>query len=357
MMSTVKAFVAAIMTQQIRDRTSFFFMLILPVAIIVIIGSTFGGPNEIEMVVVDESTDAQGAQNAAEIVELLDRERDVTVSLVGDVSQARRDLRRFDVEGVIVVSADGTFGFISNAANEGGFAARSVAQRIVDRVGAGVLEADPNDVEVVSVGDDRFASQGSFALTSAQNLVLFTFITALTSSVILVRARRSGVLQRSLVSPAGAEAITLGLGAGWMILALVQTAIIVAVGALAFGVDWGDPLAATLLTLVFCLVGTGAGLLVGAAFSSEDTVASATPPVALVLAAIGGCMVPTEVFPDALVRVSKLTPHHWAMEGWKKLLFDSASLGDLTTELAILFGFAATLLTAASLMLRRSLVN
>jgi len=36
-----------VLTQQSRDRTSFFFMLILPIAIIVIIGSSFGGPSTV----------------------------------------------------------------------------------------------------------------------------------------------------------------------------------------------------------------------------------------------------------------------------------------------------------------------
>lgn len=350
--SAVRAFVAVVLTQQSRDRSSFFFMLILPLAIIVIIGSTFGGARDLEIAVVgSDGTTAEALANA------LDAEQDINATRRLDLDDARRDLRRFDIEAALVVMEDGGFGVITNEANGAGFAARAAIQRIVDRTTAGVAAATATTVTVESVGDARFANQGAFALTAAQTLVLFTFITALTAAVILVRARRSGVLRRSLASPASATAITFGVGAGWLALALLQTVIIIAVGALAFNVDWGDPLAAALLVLVFALVGTGSGLLVGSLFSTEDTVAAATPPVGLVLAAIGGCMVPIEVFPDFLLTLSRVTPHYWALEAWKELMFDSANVIDIATQLAVLAAIAAALLVAAAFTLRRSLVS
>ncbi len=142
-----------------------------------------------------------------------------------------------------------------------------------------------------------------------------------------------------------------------MALAVIQAVIIVAVGALAFGVDWGAPVAAVALLLLFALVGTGAGLLVGAAVSSEDTATSIAIPVGLVLAALGGCLVPSEVFPEFLQNVSRATPHYWALEGWKELMFDGAGLGDVAPQLVVLAGFAVVLVAASGLVLRRSLLG
>jgi ABC-2 type transport system permease protein len=350
-MRAIWGFVSVVLTQQSRDRTSFFFMLVLPIAIIVIIGSSFGGPTTVEIGVVgngdraDAVADALTARDGVEVERLT-------------LEQAQGEIRRFDLEAAVVIQDEGGgYGILVNETSSAGFAARSTIQRVVDRVEAGVAPDAPSGVTVRSVGEARFASQGAFALTSAQNLVLFTFITALTAASLLVRARNTGVLRRALTAPVSAAAIVVGVGTGWLVLALVQTAIIVAVGALAFGVDWGDPSGAIALTFLFALVGAGAGLLLGSALDSENTVGSASAPVALVLAAIGGCMVPVEVFPDGLRTVSKITPHFWALEGWKALMFDAAGIADIGTELVVLAAFAVTLIVASAVVLRRSLVS
>ncbi len=351
MIGTIRAFVEAILIQQTRDRTSFFFMIVLPLAIIVIIGASFGGVRDLEIAVLGEGTTADA------VVEALDATPDVEAVRYTDIEEVRSDIRRFDIEAAVIVTGDNTFEFISNPATDESFAARSVVQRVVDRVEAGVSGQSGVSVSTQPVGEARFASQGAFALTAAQNLVLFTFITALTASSILVRMRRSGVLRRSLSSPASPVGVVTGVGAGWMALAVIQAIIIVAVGALAFSVNWGSPVAALLLVLLFSLVGTGAGLLVGSALSSEDTATSVSIPVALILAALGGCMVPSEIFPDFLATVSKATPHYWALEGWKELMFDGAGAADIATQLVVLTGFAVVLLGTSAVVLRRSLLS
>lgn len=349
-MSAIWGFIIALLTQQGRDRTSFFFMLILPIGIMVIIGTSFGGPTRVEVAVVGDSDRADEIAEALSLQEGIEVER-------RSLEEARADIRRFDLEAAIVVEEGGGYGIIANPASSGGFAAQSAIQRVVDRVESGVAADAPEGVTTRTVGESRFASQGAFALTSAQNLVLFTFITALTAAVLLVRARETGVLRRALTAPISVMSIILGVGAGWLALALVQALIILLVGALAFGVDWGDPLGAGLLTLVFSLVGAGAGLLLGSLFDSENTVGSASAPVALVLAALGGCMVPSEVFPDGLLTVSRLTPHYWAMEGWKSLLFDGVGIAGIGTELGVLAGFAVVFVGGAAVTLRRALIS
>ncbi len=350
MWSSVQAFVGAQLRQQSRDKTSLFFMLILPLAIMLIIGTTFGGAQSLEIAVVgpdDAST--------AAIVEQLDSQEGIEAVRRSDLAEVTGDIRRFDLEGAVVLEDDGGYGFLTNDASSAGFAARAAAQLVVDRFEAGVGDEPSVPISRVSVGDDRLSSQSSFALTAAQNLVLFVFITSLGASALLVRARQSGVLRRSLAAPVSAGAIGIGIGAGWMALAMVQTAIIVGSGALAFGVDWGDPLAAIVLAVAFGLVGLAGGILLGSLFTSEQTVGSSSAPIALVLAAVGGCMVPSEFFPPVLQNASKFTPHYWALEGWKELMFDGASIGDIAPNLAVLFGFSAVLLGVGGLSLRRAM--
>lgn len=71
---------------------------------------------------------------------------------------------------------------------------------------------------------------------------------------------------RSLAAQVSARTLVLGETIAYLLLALLQALLIVAVGALAFGVAWGDPIAAAVLVAVWALVGTGAGVLAGAVF-------------------------------------------------------------------------------------------
>jgi ABC-2 type transport system permease protein len=149
----------------------------------------------------------------------------------------------------------------------------------------------------------------------------------------------------------------LGLVVAWFALALFQSALIIGVGALLFGVDWGDPLAAVLLTTVFALVGAGAGILVGSLSRDADRVSAISPPVGIALGALGGCMVPLEVFPPVMLAVAHAVPQYWAMTAWQQLVFDGDGVGAIVVPLAVLTAFAVVLVGSAAAVLRRLLLS
>lgn len=139
--------------------------------------------------------------------------------------------------------------------------------------------------------------------------------------------------------------------------ALIESLLIVVVGAVAFDVDWGSPLPAGLLVVLFALVRAGAGLLVGALGGNEDHIGAITPPVGLVLGALGGCMVPLEVFSPTIRAVAHLTPHYWAVTAWQRLVFDGDGLREVAGPLIGLACFAAVFVGAAVVVLRRALAR
>jgi len=130
-----------------------------------------------------------------------------------------------------------------------------------------------------------------------------------------------------------------------------------AIGSLVFGVSWGAPLPALLLVVTFALVGCGAGLLVGALGRDEDRVSAVTPIVGIVLGALGGCMVPLEVFPSSMRAVAHLTPHYWAIRSWQELVFDGAGVGTIAPALGVLAALAIALSGAAAILLHRDVAR
>ena len=97
-------------------------------------------------------------------------------------------------------------------------------------------------------------------------------------------------------------------------------------------------------------------MLAGAVLKNEQQ-AGALVPFGLALAALGGSMVPLEVFPDTMRAISRATPHSWANEAFDQLIRDGAGLGEILPSLAALALFAAVLLGAGSYFLRRTLTT
>jgi ABC-2 type transport system permease protein len=230
----------------------------------------------------------------------------------------------------------------------------AAAQHLADGL-SGALPAI--GVTTVDVGRAQRTGLSQFSLVAPQELVLFVFINAMASGAALVRMRRTGVLRRVLAGPGGSGTIIAGLLSAWLIVALLQSLLIVAVGKFAFDVDWGAPVAAAALVFVFALVGAGAGLIVGALGGNEDRVGAITPPIGIVLGALGGCMVPLEVFSPTMLGVAHLVPQYWAMTAWQRLIFDGDGIGAIAIPLLVLLGFAAVFLTGAIWALRRSLLR
>jgi len=213
-------------------------------------------------------------------------------------------------------------------------------------------------VAVEDVGDARRGDLSAFSLTAPQNLVLFVFINAMAGGASLVRMRRMGVLRRVLAGPVSAGDVVIGVTAAWFLVSLIQSLLIVAIGALVFGVSWGDPVAASLLVVVFSTVGAGAGLLVGSVGGNEDRVSAISPPVGIVLGSLGGCMVPLEVFPDSMLTVAKVVPHSWAMTAWQRLVFDGDGIAAIALPLLVIGGnFASVFVLLATRALHRGLTR
>jgi ABC-2 type transport system permease protein len=157
-----------------------------------------------------------------------------------------------------------------------------------------------------------------------------------------------------LSTPTSAASILAGETLGRFFVAALQSVFIIVAAALLFGVRWGDPIGAIAVVLMFSLVSTGAAMVCGALLRTEQQ-AGALVPFALALAALGGSMVPLDVFPDTMKTVSKITPHAWANEAFSELRIHGADVLDLLPQLGVLAGFAVVLLGGGATLLRRRL--
>lgn len=369
--------------RMLRERSNLFFVFILPIAIILLIGVEFGGgfvpvvgvvsPEEqgLAGLIRDALGETAGIDTSdfesdEELVSAVERGRvQVGVFVPADLEAALQ--RGEQVEIGFVVRPDG-FGpqlqsVIASAVSHvmAPVGAAQFAMAETDREFATALDqaralapAIPEvEVETTTMGEALFPpSMGRFDLGAPQQLVLFTFLTALTGSAALILSRRLGVSSRMLSTPTTVNTIVAGESAGRLAVAFLQGIYIMALSWVIFRVDWGEPLGALLILLVFSAVGGGAGMLMGSVFSNDQQAGGIAVVISLGLAALGGAMLPLELFSPTLRTVAHITPHAWALDGFAELVRRGGNTFDILPELAVLVIYAVVLFALAAWRLR-----
>ena len=121
---------------------------------------------------------------------------------------------------------------------------------------------------------------------------------------------------------------------------------------LLFRVNWGDPIGAFLLLITFAAVGAGAGTLMGSIFQNDQQAAGISVVLAIGLAALGGSMIPAELFSDPMQKVAHITPHAWALDGFAELVRRGGNTADILPELGVLAAYALVLMLLSAWRLR-----
>jgi len=165
------------------------------------------------------------------------------------------------------------------------------------------------------------------------------------------------VLRRTLAAPVSAGQAILGQVMGRFAIAGFQGAYIMVATMALFGVSWGSLWLALVVLAAFSMVAAGAAMLIGSLLDNDGAASSAGVGAGLVLAALGGCMLPLELFPDTLQTVAHVTPHAWAYEALAEVQRHGAGAADIAPELAVLGAMAGALLVMGAWALRRSMTR
>ncbi len=183
------------------------------------------------------------------------------------------------------------------------------------------------------------------------------FLTSMTAATQLLLTRQLGVSRRMLATPTPVRSILLGELLGRFGIAMMQGLFIVVASSVLFAVSWGDLPAALLVIVLFALVGTGAAMVVGVLARNPDQAGAVGVVGGMILAALGGAMVPGELFDEPISTISMLTPHFWAIDSFRELVFYKATVTDIVTQLAVLALYAALMVGIGTWGLRRSLTR
>ena len=202
-------------------------------------------------------------------------------------------------------------------------------------------------------------AQGSlppgYEYSAPTELVLFVFLMAIAGGATIVETRRLGMFERMSAAPVRPRTIIAGESITYIVIAAVQSLVIVAIGTVVFGVSWGNPLAATVLLVLWCLVGAGAGMVAGTIFRTPEQASAIGPIVGIVFAMLGGCMWPLSIVSTTIREIGHATPQAWAVDAWTNLLSNHGDLASISHEIGVLALFALGFFALATFRLKAML--
>ena len=379
------------MLQIIRDRKSFLFLLIMPIAFTIMFGLTFSGSTT-------KTTDSRlkvgfvnQDQNSSLSIELENQlSKSSVIRLVpGSESDLQNKLEKKEITAVLIIPTG--YGKDLNtenslpltlwtdaATNDGSSAKTEIlanASRLVMSLetaqslapeGGTAFDAilkstllswqDPpvnlevkNAVKVNNESGQSNLEVSKYAHSSPGMMLQFAVAGLMTCALVIISERKNFCLQRLLTTATSRVEILLGHYLSIFLMILIQLFILIVFGDLVLKLNYfSQPLATLMIAITAALCISALGLLIGVVAKSEEQSIAFSLVFMFVLSGLGGAWVPLEVTGKTFQAIGHVSPLAWAMDGFMNILSRGLGLGSVWLPAAALFGYAILFFTLAS---------
>ncbi len=359
------------------------FFLILPMVFMLLIGGSTGAPPDqrVTLYVVDEARSPLSANLLSEL------EKSTSVHAVSqERTTALSEFEERKVVAVLIVPSNFTLDTLQSHSAElelrllpnmmNAVIAQQAVQAVLGRVSSSVDIANASVVqaEKIILFKDYTARQAFFessleearrlqdeaplrltevvGLTpdqveydprlnsSAGQMLTWVFIPLIGLSAMFAYERQKGTLRRLLTTPTRKTTYLFGTILGQVLTALLQLAILILFSALVLKVHWGNLVALALVLVAFTICASALGTMVGTFVKSEGQANGISILIGMVMAMMGGCWYPIELFPQAVRTAAKVLPTTWAMQGTLDVALRGQPVSGITLEVLVLLGFA-----------------
>ena len=379
--------------QTVRDKLSFIFILLMPLAFTLFFGLLFGGGSDRLPVAVHDADGGVAAQQLVAALQTSDVVK-VTAESQADAEKAvddnkaaaalliprgyGADLTAGEKVSLTVVVTEGSSGAATAASEIRSLAGEQVAVELAARaaaeavwatrsmpagaeqgviaqsaeqarpVAAQVLAQPAAAVKVVQAGTAAGQVPTGFVLSSPGMLVNFIMFSLVTAGVALIVERRNGTLQRLMTTRVRRWELIAGKAAGMFLLTFVQQMLLLGVGQLFFGVDYlRDPVALLAMMVSLSLVASTLGLLLAAVLKSEQALVATSVIVSMSVSALSGAWFPLEITGPAFQFVGHLLPTAWILDGLRGIVVRGFDVADVLPALGVSVAWAAGLFVLA----------
>lgn len=192
-------------------------------------------------------------------------------------------------------------------------------------------------------------------------LVFAMFFVALPLSTTWLQERTQGTFTKLRSMGLSPAVLLAGKLIPYLLINMLQVALMLLVGIFVVPALGGDaltlghsPLGLAVIAIATGMASVSYGLLIANLVRTAEQATIATGATNLLLGALGGVMVPRMIMPEALQKVSLLSPMSWGLEGFLDILLRGGNTVTIAPKALMLVGFALVTLTLAGFRLRRA---
>ena len=185
------------------------------------------------------------------------------------------------------------------------------------------------------------AKANPFTQSSPGMIVQFAIFGLVNTAVILVNERKSKTLQRLLTTSMNRAGIIAGHLLAMFLIVFLQGIILVSFGQIFLGVDYlRQPLAVLLMVAALAIWIASLGLAVGVLVKGEEQVLVWSMFAMFLFSALGGCWFPLESTGSVFSLIGHLMPSAWAMDGFQNIVIRGLGFSSVLLPTAILMIYA-----------------
>jgi ABC-2 type transport system permease protein len=373
--------------ETVRDKLSFIFILVMPLAFTLFFGVLFGAGSSADKLPL-AVWDADGGAAAKQLVAALQKSPVVRVVVKQGnefetwMADERAAAGLLIPEGysaavasgnkadLTIVSTQGSSGASTAASEVRSLAAEQVTVELatraaVDAVSSATTRIVPLGYEekmalqaqpvvaaalahpavaakVVEAGAAAGQTPSGFVLSSPGMMVNFILFSLMTAGIALIIERQNGTLQRLMTTRLRRWELISGKAAGMFLLTFAQQVLLIGVAQLFFGVDYlRDPAALLVMMISLSLVASTLGLLLASVLKSEQALIATTVLVSMAVAALSGAWFPLEITGPAFQAVGHLLPTAWILDGLRGIVVRGFDVADVLPAFAVSVAWAA----------------
>ena len=337
------------MKMYFRNRQALFWALFFPLLVMLIFGMmNFNGYNAPTVGIHDEAK-SEASRNL--IKALQGDEEEVLKVSIGTPEEILHDLEFGESRAAIIIPKNygvpGELAVLQVTYDERYTQERAVISTVLKQVTDGLFKeyaAVPDEYLVensINVNESLIQGQGQgfkgwlipgIAAMAIMQTGLFTVVFS------LVRFKSQGVLRRLKATPIGAAHFLAGQLTTKAIVVVIQTYVLIIVGAVALGVSvntgrlgaWFD---LTILALLGGALFIAMGLAISGWAKSEETAAPMANVISMPMMFLSGVFFPLSVMPEWLTRWSQYLPLTYLADGMRAITVEGATVITLGNEL------------------------
>ncbi len=339
----------------LRSRAAIITAFVAPLAMAIVFGLMFSSTSSVSFSI--GLVDAAGSPISGPIVAaMVDGENDsVTFIRFDDTAGAMAGVEDGDVGAAIVFEeGPGVAGLgLTVIENPETSLTGQVARSIASSVGTSIETGGrpPTEFTELELGGRDLSAPAYFGASMA--ILLLFFSTGMAAQSIL-EDQQNRTLDRILSGPTTLWSVLIGKVLAVGVLAILGFVTVWIVTTLIFGANWGSPFAVMLLIVATVVGLAGVATFVGGMARTPQQAATLTAVVTFGLSLLGGNFTGPADAPAALRSLRSFTPNGRALEAFTELSVDAASIGSISTTLAVLVGFGLCFGTIGLVQLRRT---